>query len=150
MVPNMEVSCCIDQDFSRVGLPAPEPLYEVRHSASPSPVIQTLPDRAECPPLQTRALTVHIGEAAVGHRAFRPCSEIVINGTSELDERGRLSSASHSSRCGRSVKSRVFPPRRSVDFATTGECPTEGDFVGVFEVAADGQPRGQAGDGHAE
>lgn len=41
-------------------------------------------------------------------------------------------------------------PRRSVDFATTGECPTEGDFVGVFEVAADGQPRGQAGDGHAE
>ena len=86
MVPNMEVSCCIDQDFSRVGLPAPEPLYEVRHSASPSPVIQTPPDRAERPPLQTRALTVHIGEAAVGHRAFSPCSEIVINGTSELDE----------------------------------------------------------------
>ena len=79
MVPSMEVSCCIDQDFSRVGLPAPEPLYEVRHSASPSPVIQTLPDRAERPPLQTRALTVHIGEAAVGHRAFSPCSEIVIN-----------------------------------------------------------------------
>lgn len=41
-------------------------------------------------------------------------------------------------------------PRRSVDFATTGEGPTEGDFVGVFEIAADGQPRGQAGDGHAE
>src|SRR5699024_1376185 len=39
MVPNMEVSCCIDQDFSRVGLPAPRPLYEVDHLGSPSPAM---------------------------------------------------------------------------------------------------------------
>ena len=33
---------CFDQDFSRVGSPAPRPLYEVSHFTSPSPVIQTL------------------------------------------------------------------------------------------------------------
>lgn len=78
MVPNMEVSCCIDQDFSRVGLPAPEPLYEVRHSGSSSPVIQTPADRAECPPFPTRALTVNAGEAEVDQPVLSPCSEIVI------------------------------------------------------------------------
>src|SRR5699024_1177285 len=39
MVPHMEISCCIDQDFSRVGLPAPRPLYEVGHLGSPSPAM---------------------------------------------------------------------------------------------------------------
>lgn len=78
MVPNMEVSCCIDQDFSRVGLPAPEPLYEVGHFGSPSPVIQTPPDRAECHLTATRSISAHMGEPGVDHVPFSACSEIVI------------------------------------------------------------------------
>ena len=78
MVPNMEVSCCIDQDFSRVGLPAPEPLYEVGHFGSPSTAIQTPPDRAECHLSAPRSIAAHMGETEVDQRPFSHCSEIVI------------------------------------------------------------------------